>query len=170
MEQEKKPPSRRTTRGFAERTRRNLELAKDSYGVRKDFHVVTQLVNSLLGIVAIPWQRHSEQGEHDFESDIPHRPLQEGMAALEIHRNGRGEGEQDTDGPRLEPQERGSSRTLRLHRGPRFSPPARSDNQGRQRDRWKTPPWSYEIRRDKLYEFCVKLSKYIEANPVGNGT
>ncbi len=27
-------------------------------------------------------------------------------------------------------------------------------------------PWSYEIRGDKLYDFCVKLSKYLE-NPSG---
>ena len=25
-------------------------------------------------------------------------------------------------------------------------------------------PWSYEIRGDKLYDFCIKLSEYIE-NP-----
>ncbi len=27
-------------------------------------------------------------------------------------------------------------------------------------------PWSYEIRGDKLYDFCIKLSEYIE-NPSG---
>ena len=51
--EENTPESRRTTRGFAKRTRRNLELATESYAIRKDFHVITQLVNSLLGIVVV---------------------------------------------------------------------------------------------------------------------
>ena len=170
MEQEeKKPPSRRTTRGFAERTRRNLELAKDSYDVRKDFHVVTQLVNSLLGIVVIPWQRHSEQGEQDFESDIPTDLFKKGwphwkftgteeeresktlMDLVWNLRNAAAHGHYDFTG---DPDSRLLHEvTIKVGNGP-----------------LENSPWSYEIRGDKLYEFCVKLSKYIEANPVGNGT
>ena len=49
--------SRDTTRGFAERTRRNLELARLSRECGSDFHVITQTVNSLLGIVVVPEER-----------------------------------------------------------------------------------------------------------------
>ena len=49
--------SRDTTRGFAERTRRNLELARLSSESGADFHIVTQTVNSLLGIVVVPEER-----------------------------------------------------------------------------------------------------------------
>ena len=50
-------PSRNTTRGFTGRTRKNLEPARASHCEREDFHVVTQLVNSFLGIVMLPSTR-----------------------------------------------------------------------------------------------------------------
>ena len=65
---ENTPESRSTTAGFAQLTRTNLELAKVSFAKRKDFHVVTQLVNSLLGIVVVPWERRSREDEENFGS------------------------------------------------------------------------------------------------------
>ena len=52
-------PRRNTTKGFAGRTRRNLEAFNHAYqkGVLKDVHPVTQLVNSLLGLVVVPKER-----------------------------------------------------------------------------------------------------------------
>lgn len=48
--------SRSTVEGFIQRTRTNLELIESTYENRADGHVVTQLVNSLLGIVVYPWE------------------------------------------------------------------------------------------------------------------
>ena len=54
--------SRNTTLGFARRTRKNLVSVKEGFDSKEDFHwkdvhVVTQLVNSLLGIVVVPTER-----------------------------------------------------------------------------------------------------------------
>ena len=51
--------SRNTTLGFAQRTRKNLVKVKQAFDERReDFHVVTHLVNSLLGIVVVPKERY----------------------------------------------------------------------------------------------------------------
>lgn len=46
---------RNSLEGRAERTAKNLEFIKTSFGAN-DIHVVTQLVNSLLGLVILPWE------------------------------------------------------------------------------------------------------------------
>ena len=53
--------SRNTTSGFAARTRKNLELVESEFRCGSDFHVVTQLVNSLLGIVVVPVGVHKRR-------------------------------------------------------------------------------------------------------------
>ena len=157
------PPSRRKTRGFVGRTRRNLELARQSFEVRGDFHVVTQLVNSLLGIVVVPSQRRSKEGEEDFGSanlsDIDGKGWpkweftgKDGCESQSLEdfvnhlRNAATHGHYDF-------QENPDSRhlnevTIEVSDGP-----------------LERAPWSYKIRGDELYNFCVKLAKYIETNP-----
>ena len=54
-----KLPSRNNPSGFAERTRKNLELIERAYSVGADVHVVTQLMLSLLGIIVFPWEHDS---------------------------------------------------------------------------------------------------------------
>jgi len=48
--------NRGTVGGFIQRTRTNLELIEERYARDSKGHVVTQLVNSLLGIVVYPWE------------------------------------------------------------------------------------------------------------------
>ena len=48
--------SRNTVKGFIRRTRINLEIIESSYESNDEGHVVTQLANSLLGIVVYPWE------------------------------------------------------------------------------------------------------------------
>ena len=48
--------SRNTVEGFIQRTRFNLKLIESSYADQGKGHVVTQLSNSLLGIVVYPWE------------------------------------------------------------------------------------------------------------------
>ena len=50
--------SRNTTLGFVTRTRKNLVLVIQAFEEGEDFHVVTHLVNSLLGIVVVPKERY----------------------------------------------------------------------------------------------------------------
>jgi hypothetical protein len=43
---------------FAERTFKNLRFLQGAHERGEDVHVVTQLANSLLGLVVFPWERH----------------------------------------------------------------------------------------------------------------
>ena len=155
------PDGRRTTPGFAERTRRNLELAKASFDSRKDFHVVTQLVNSLLGIVVVPWQRHKKEGEQDFESDVDKDLFHRGWPNWSF--TGKDTERESEDLKDLV----GNLRIAAAHGHYTFS--------GNPDSRYlhevtikvgngapETSPWSYKIRGDKLYDFCIKLSEYLE--------
>jgi hypothetical protein len=51
--------SRETVEGFIQRTRTNLELIEENYKTKSEAHVITQLVNSLLGILVFPWKLHT---------------------------------------------------------------------------------------------------------------
>ncbi|MFE7803039.1 HEPN family nuclease [Nocardia sp. NPDC057440] len=56
------PPSgdilgRHTVEGFAIRTRKNLDFMHEAHEAGFDVHIVTHLVNSLVGLVVIPWER-----------------------------------------------------------------------------------------------------------------
>jgi len=44
--------------GLAERTRKNLVYIETAFVAGADVHVITQVVNSLLGLVVFPWERH----------------------------------------------------------------------------------------------------------------
>ena len=47
--------------GFAQRTRKNLEYVRHAFDREEDVHVVTHVVNSLLGIVVVPKERYFEE-------------------------------------------------------------------------------------------------------------
>jgi hypothetical protein len=49
--------SRGDALGFAQRTKKNLAFIEEAARGHKDVHVVTQVVNSLLGLVVFPWER-----------------------------------------------------------------------------------------------------------------
>ncbi len=48
--------SRNDSLGFAERTRENLEFILEASSRGQHVHAVTQLVNSMLGLVCFPWE------------------------------------------------------------------------------------------------------------------
>lgn len=49
--------SRNESLYFAQRTRTNLAFIKNAFDAGEEVHVVTQLVNSLLGLVVFPWEK-----------------------------------------------------------------------------------------------------------------
>ena len=59
--------SRNYALGFAERTRKNLEHIEEASGAGLDVHVVTQLANSLLGLIVVPWERDFARGVADLQ-------------------------------------------------------------------------------------------------------
>jgi HEPN pEK499 p136 len=53
--------SRNEWMGFANRTKKNLEHIQKAFDAGHDVHVVTQIVNSLLGLVVFPWESHLDE-------------------------------------------------------------------------------------------------------------
>jgi hypothetical protein len=53
--------SRGDSLGFAERTRKNLLYIDQAKSRREDVHVVTQIVNSGLGLVVFPWEDQADK-------------------------------------------------------------------------------------------------------------
>jgi hypothetical protein len=53
--------SRNESMGFADRTKKNLQHIQKAFDAGHDVHVVTQVVNSLLGLVVFPWESHLDE-------------------------------------------------------------------------------------------------------------
>jgi hypothetical protein len=49
--------SRNRALGFAQRTRKNLKRIEEALEDQEDVHVITQLVNSMLGLIVHPWEK-----------------------------------------------------------------------------------------------------------------
>lgn len=59
---------------FAKRTKKNFEHIEQSKEDGKDVHVVTQLANSLLGLVVFPWEKEVENRMEEIELRAPSWP------------------------------------------------------------------------------------------------
>jgi hypothetical protein len=144
-------PSRNDSLGFALRTRRNLEyvLAAPDLG---EVHVVTQLVNSLLGLVIFPWQA----------------TLDTRIASLSLEELA------DDEWPQWKfeisyPYSLGDLiqclRRAAAHRNVHFSTDARELKDvvvtfwNKPNDTSKTVLWKGEIRADALLAFCLRFTQ-----------
>ena len=160
--------SRNKTEGFSSRTRKNLKYVRTAF-VPQDLrvHVVTQLVNSLLGLVIVPQERGlakelKKRTREDLEAgglwkwnivrDKPKgkQPKTDTLGTLIWHlRNGAAHGRftfsGEPDSPHLE--------EVRIIVEDK-SPKAKKIN------------WRAEIQGDHLYDFCLWLADEIE-NPTG---
>ena len=155
--------SRDTTRGFAERTRKNLVLARLSRESGSDFHVVTQTVNSFLGIVVVPKAREEldkdtfsvslaelyQKGwpRWDIELDEPsgQRPKTERLIDLVKHlRNAAAHGRFYFHG------ERDSRNPEEVTISVEDKPTNRAVN------------WRCRISAESLYDFCICLCDLIQ--------
>jgi hypothetical protein len=61
LRQAVKLASRGDSLGFAERTRKNLLYIDQAKSRREDVHVVTQIINSSLGLVVFPWEDQADK-------------------------------------------------------------------------------------------------------------
>jgi len=146
--------SRNTTVGFAERTRKNLLAIEAAREAGEDVHVVTQLINSLLGLVVFPWER-------GFREHTEHLELEaldaEGWPRWDVER-----GECHTLG-----------RLLRLLRNGAAHSHIEFSSDSRRLDDvvikiWNVPPKSApdpdfvaSIRADHLRDFCLKFTDLV---------
>ena len=62
--------SRNEAMGIVERTRKNLVYMREARRAGADVHEVTHLLNSLLGLVVVPWERQKELGANILDVDI----------------------------------------------------------------------------------------------------
>ncbi len=60
---------RGTVPGFIQRTRKNLQLIEAQHQDKSEGHVVTQLVNSLLGIMVLPHEQSGSSNVMDMTMD-----------------------------------------------------------------------------------------------------
>ena len=152
--------SRNKPIGFAQRTRKNLEYVTAARDRGQDVHVVTHLVNSLLGIVIVPKEQYSK---HDFWSVSLDELVRQGWPKWDITlddsngktkklkhlvrhlRNAAAHGHFEFTG---EPESRNLSEVALIVED---KPP-----------RAQEMNWRAEIGGPELYEFCVLLADRIE--------
>ena len=157
--------SRDTTRGFAERTRRNLELSRQSRGPGSDFHVVTQTVNSLLGIVVVPKARQ-----------VPNQRTFS-VALADLYEAGWPRWNIDLDEPfgRFRKTERLTDllrhlRNAAAHGRFNFYGDPDSRDPGKVMIMVEDQPdggdvnWRCSISAESLYDFCIRLCEFIQAS------
>ena len=157
--------SRSEAIGFAQRTRKNLKHVREAFESGEDLHVVTQLVNSLLGIVVVPKEQYFEESflsvrldklykccwpKWDITLDEPRgKDLKtETLKELIRHlRNAAAHGRftytGDPDSRKMEEV------TIRVED---------------KYPRTKNFNWRCEIRADELYRFCIRFTEYIEGS------
>ncbi len=146
--------------GFAQRTRKNLEYVSNARSRNEDVHIVTHLVNSMLGIVVVPHQHYSKMAfwsvtlkelrwpKWDITLDVPKRgkPKTKTLGHLVWHlRNAAAHGRFEFIG---EQDSRNLSEVgLVVHDAP---------GEGQE------PNWQAEIGGPDLYRFCLLLAEHIE--------
>ncbi len=142
---------------IARRTRKNLEYIKaefDRLGKDSKVHLVTQLVNSLLGMVVLPREQYLEVRNEatDWNSLVG-----QGWPEWDITK-----GQAETLGQLVR-----HVRNAAAHGRIAYSSDSRylhqvtilvedSDDQG------KSINWRAEIRGDKLYDFCIKFAEHVD--------
>ena len=152
--------------GFAQRTRKNLEHMKAALEADEDIHLVTHLVNSLLGAVVLPKEQYFEESfltvsleelycQHwpkwDISLDEPKGKDQKTEMLKELIRHLRNAAAHgrftyigiygDSDARNLE--------EILIRVEDRY-PKSKNFN------------WRCEIRADELYRFCILFTEYIE--------
>ena len=63
--------SRNEPMGTVERTRKNLVYMRNARKAGADIHEVTHLLNSLLGLIVVPWERLQDCGVSRLYRNIP---------------------------------------------------------------------------------------------------
>ena len=152
--------------GFAQRTRKNLEYIRHARSRNEDVHVVTHLVNSMLGIVVVPYQHYCKKAfwsdslkkliidegwpKWDIKLDMPtgEKPKTKTLGHLVWHlRNAAAHGRFEFVG---EQDSRNLSEVrLIVHDAP---------------GKGQEPNWKAEIGGPDLYRFCLLLAEHIEVS------
>ena len=142
---------------IARRTQRNLEYIKaefDRMGEDSKVHVVTQLVNSLLGMVVLPREQYLEVRNEATNWDSL---IGQGWPKWDIAK-----GEAETLGQLVR-----HIRNAATHGRITYSSDSRYLHQVTitvedSGDQGKSINWHAEIRGDKLYDFCIRFAEHVD--------
>lgn len=143
--------SRASCIGFAERTEANLRFMQKAFEAGDDVHMITQVVNSLLGLVVFPWEKNFFQAmerrsltQLDAEG-WPRWTIKQGHCTtlwelIRFVRNGTSHGhiEFSSDSRHLPEVE------IHVANYPRFG---------------ELPNFVAAIRADHLLDFCIRFSR-----------
>ena len=150
--------------GFALRTRKNLEYMRHAFDRAEDVHVVTHLVNSLLGIIVVPKERYCEE---TFWSINLEELARQGWPKwdITIDRPTKGGSRTETLGHLIR-----HLRNAAAHGRFRFGGKPDSRNLAEVRLIVEDAPssgvgnadWRAEIGGDDLFLFCLMLTDYID--------
>lgn len=146
--------SRNHALGFAERTRKNLQYIENASSAGADVHVVTQLANSLLGLIVFPWEKDFSKSVEALQLDDL---VKEGWPKWEVTM-----GSCQTLGQLMR-----YLRNAVAHGNVRFSSESRSiDDVTIEVEnfpaRATAPNWSAHIEATRLREFCLRFIDLVE--------
>ncbi len=141
--------------GFANRTRKNLEHIETAFANGADVHVITQLVNSLLGLIVFPLEKN-------FVDSIRTNRL------VDLQKHGWPEwtvthGSSETLGELIK-----NLRHSVAHGNIRFSSESRNSDEvdieveNYQPPQYKQLKWSAKITAKHLREFCLRFINLID--------
>ena len=149
--------------GFALRTRKNLEYIRDAFDRDEDVHVVTHVVNSLLGIVVVPKERYFEESfwsigleeltrrgwpKWDITIDEPTKKSSNTVTLGDLIRHLRNATVHGRFRFGGEPDSRHISEVKLIVED---APP-----------KARNPNWRAEISGNDLFQFCLLLADYID--------
>lgn len=146
--------SRASSLGFADRTKKNLEYVRLAYERGKDVHDVTQIVNSLLGLIVFPWaESFDEKVKGTRLDDLEKDGWPEWKVTL---------GSCETLGQLIHKLRNGTS-----HRHLQFSSDSRVANEVEitfwdQKTKSTHRHWEARIMASDLRVFCVKFADLLE--------
>jgi hypothetical protein len=143
---------------FAQHTRQNLEISDDLLQANPDFHHVTHLVNSLLGLIVFLKEKQFDREIADLELD---KLVQEGWPRIEMS------GEKCATLGRLVYHLRNATAHGRM----RYSSDSRDRKQvvvkvEDYKPNQLSPYWSASMDADQLRDFCLRFVALLE-NTIG---
>ena len=153
--------------GFAQRTRKNLEYMKEAFDSQEDTHVVTQLVNSLLGIVIVPKEQYFEKSFLNVSLDELRPQDKWPKWDITLDEPRKGDRKTETLKDLIRHLRNAAAHGRFTYIGVHGDPDARKINEvivmvEDKYPRSKDFNWRCEIRADELYRFCIQFAEYIE--------
>ena len=152
--------------GFAQRTRKNLKYISEAFDAQEDLHVVTQLVNSLLGIVVVPKEQYFQESFLNVSlEELPQHKWPKWDITLDEPKGKDRKTETLKDLIRHLRNAAAHGRFTYMGVNEDQDAQNKSEIMIRVEDKYPKSDdfnWRCEIRGDELYRFCIRFTEYME--------